>query len=232
MVVATSDQKHRANLGYSCIEFDTIITRVRTRKVYRLNGYSRTTVSHSLYKTIVKSMISIRRKICCRTGLSEKTVLRALVQCIAQKVCVVVSTIECGVDEARKVEFKQFISRLPRVFNVRSRGTRLSVVQNIDNVGKKSTRALRTRASRPSVRQPAVMSYQPSENRGLDRLCVARTLLLVMNSNTPSLAMTINLSCLVTLTTSCSGSAYTPTVSPIESPRLLHHIAVVVHVGC
>lgn len=45
-----------------------------------------------------------------------------------------------------------------------------------------------------------------------------------MNSKTPSLAMTINLSCFDTFNTSCSGSAYTPTLSPIESPRLLQHM--------
>lgn len=47
------------------------------------------------------------------------------------------------------------------------------------------------------------------------------TLLLVMNSNTPSLAMTTKRSCFVTFSTSCSGSANTPTVSASESPKLL-----------
>lgn len=44
-----------------------------------------------------------------------------------------------------------------------------------------------------------------------------------MNSNTPSLAMTINRTFFVTFNTSCSGSAKTPTVSATESPRLLEN---------
>ena len=54
-------------------------------------------------------------------------------------------------------------------------------------------------------------------------VCIVRTLLLVMNSKTPSLAMTTNRSCFVTFNTSCSGSANTPTVSASESPRLLQN---------
>lgn len=137
---------------------------------------------------------------------------------IHHTVCMVVSTKGCGVDDSRKAAVKQLASRLPRVFNVRSGESGYELCRILPTLTTINTGALRTRASPPSVRPPAVTCHQPGENRGL-----ARTLLLVMNSNTPSLAMTINLSCLVTFTTSCSGSAYTPTVSPIESPRLLFY---------